>query len=252
VLNVWGSYANRLEGEAPGGTFNEPWGIAVASDGTIYVADTWNHRIQWFTPEGEFLGMFGQEGYGDVPNAFWGPRDVAVDAQGRVYVSDTGNKYIKVFDRDGNFIGQFGGAGYLAGFLDEPVGLAVSYQDVVYVVDTWNQRIQGFLSIEEEPSFTPVAEWAVDGWYGQSLENKPYIGAGSEGVLCTSDPEAFRVLCFQDDGEFLGGWGGLFGNSANQFDILSGIAVTDDGSVWVVDSGNHRVMRFEPPFILSP
>jgi uncharacterized protein (TIGR03663 family) len=252
VLNVWGSYANRLEGEAPGGTFNEPWGIAVAPDGNVYIADTWNHRIQWFTPEGEFLGMFGQEGYGDVPNAFWGPRDVAVDAEGRVYVSDTGNKYIKVFDREGSFIGQFGGAGYLTGFLDEPVGLAVSEQGVVYVVDTWNQRIQGFLSIEDQATFAPVAEWAVDAWYGQSLENKPYLDTGPAGIVCTTDPEAFRVLCFQDEGEFVGGWGGMFGNSSNQFDILSGVAIDSEGSVWVVDSGNQRVMRFEPPFLQSP
>jgi predicted membrane-bound mannosyltransferase len=252
LLNVWGSYANRLEGEAPGGTFNEPWGIAVAPDGNVYVADTWNHRVQWFTPEGEFLGMFGQEGYGEAATSFWGPRDVAVDSTGRVYVSDTGNKYIKVFDRDGNSIGQFGGAGYLPGYLDEPVGLTVSEQDTIYVVDTWNQRVQGFTPIEENNTFAPVTEWEVDAWYGQSLENKPYIDTGIGGAVCTTDPEAFRVLCFTGNGEFLGGWGGIFGSASNQFGLLSGVAVSDEGTVWVVDSGNHRVMRFEPPFLQSP
>jgi predicted membrane-bound mannosyltransferase len=252
ILDVWGTYANRLEEQAPGGTFNEPWGIDVAPDGTVYVADTWNHRVQWFTPDGEFLGMFGQEGYGDVATSFWGPRDVAVDDEDRVYVSDTGNKLIKVFDRDGNYLAQFGGAGYQTGFLDEPVGLAISNEGIVYVVDTWNQRIQGFLPIEESGTFAPAAEWPVDGWFGQSLENKPYVDSGGEGVVCTTDPEAFRVLCFRDDGEFLGGWGGIFGSGPNQFDILSGVAVADDGTVWVVDSGNHRVMRFEPPFLQSP
>jgi DNA-binding beta-propeller fold protein YncE len=252
VLDVWGSYANRLEGEAPGGTFNEPWGIDVAPDGTVYVADTWNHRVQWFTPDGEFLGMFGQEGYGDSAGAFWGPRDVAVDSAGRVYVSDTGNKLIKVFDREGNYLAQFGGAGYQTGFLDEPVGLAVSNEGVVYVVDTWNQRIQGFLPIEESGTFAPVAEWPVDGWFGQSLENKPYLDSGANGAVCTTDPEAFRVLCFREDGEFLGGWGGIFGTGPDQFDILSGVAVSEDGTVWVADSGNHRIMRFEPPFLPSP
>ncbi len=252
VLDVWGTFANRAQGDAPGGTFNEPWGIAVAPDGNVYVADTWNHRIQWFTPEGEFLGMFGQEGYGEVPSSFWGPRDVAIDNGGRVYVSDTGNKYVKAFDLEGNPIGQFGGAGYLTGFLDEPVGLAASQQGIVYVVDTWNQRIQGFLPIEADASFAPVAEWEVDAWFGQSLENKPYIDTGAGGAVCTTDPEGFRVLCFQSEGEFLGGWGGIFGDSLNQFDLLSGVAVTDDGVVWVVDSGNHRVLRFEPSFLQSP
>ncbi|MDF1499502.1 MAG: TIGR03663 family protein [Anaerolineales bacterium] len=251
VMELWGTYGNRAQGDAPGGSFNEPWGIAVAPDGNVYVADTWNHRIQWFTPEGEFIGMFGQEGYGETANSFWGPRDVAVDREGRVYVSDTGNKYIKVFDREGAYLGQFGGAGYLPGYLDEPVGLAVSEQGTVYVVDTWNQRVQGFLPIEENNTFAPVSEWEVDAWYGQSLENKPYIDTGPGGIVCTTDPEAFRVLCFLENGEFVGGWGGIFGMAANQFDVLSGVAVARDGTVWVVDSGNHRVMRFEPSFLES-
>lgn len=249
VLGTWGSFGDRSTGEAPDGTFNEPWGVGVAPDGVVYVADTWNHRIQWFTPDGEFLGDFGQEGYGEDGSTFWGPRDVAVDAEGRVYVSDTGNKYIKVFNRDGSYLGEFGGGGYLPGYLDEPVGITVSSQGTIFVVDTWNQRIQGFLPIPESNTFTPVAEWAVDAWFGQSLENKPYIGAGPSGAICTSDPEAFRVLCFQEDGTFIGGWGGIFGDSPNQFDVLSGVAVRGDGSVWVVDSGNHRVLRFDPPFM---
>ena len=66
----------------------------MGEDGTVYVADTWNHRIQMFTPEGEFLRMFGSEGIGDSPEVFWGPRDVAVDSENRIYVSDTGNKWV--------------------------------------------------------------------------------------------------------------------------------------------------------------
>src|SRR3972149_197888 len=98
-------------GEAPGGTFGEPWGVAVAPDGTVYVADTWNHRVQHFSADGRFLGMWGTFGQAETQTAFWGPRDVAVDATGRVYVSDTGNKRIAVFDEDGNPLGEIGGPG---------------------------------------------------------------------------------------------------------------------------------------------
>jgi sugar lactone lactonase YvrE len=244
VLNVWGSYADISAGNAPGGTFNEPWGIAVSEQGTVYVADTWNHRIQWFSAEGDFLGMLGREGLGEEADAFWGPRDVVVDSDGRVYVSDTGNKRIKVFDQAGNFIVQFGSAGYLPGFLDEPVGLAVDDFDRIYIADTWNQRVQVF----DDPvdQYEPVYEWTLDSWFGQSLENKPYLGIDERGVLCTTDPEGFRILCFNLAGEFLIGWGGAFGLEANQFNILSGIDIADSGAVWVVDSGNHRIMRFQP------
>jgi sugar lactone lactonase YvrE len=84
VLDTWGSFASLDQGEAPGGTFNEPWGIAVAPDGTVYVADTWNHRIQHFAADGRFLGMWGTFGQAETQTAFWGHRDVAVDATGRV------------------------------------------------------------------------------------------------------------------------------------------------------------------------
>ena len=247
-ITAWGSFADIHSGEAPGGTFNEPWGLAVGTDGTVYVADTWNHRIQWFAPDGGFLGMFGEEGTGDAPLTFWGPRDVAVDSQGRVFVADTGNKLVKVFDRQGRFLTEFGGAGYLPGYLDEPVGLAVDAQDQIYVADTWNQRIQVFAETGEGV-FEPVRDWSLEAWFGQSLENKPYLDVDKAGNVCATDPEGFRVLCFDGQGEFMGGWGSGFGREANQFNLLSGVAIDPSGSVWVVDSGNSRLMRFEPPFL---
>ncbi len=152
VIATWGSFASLDQGEAPGGTFNEPWGIAVAPDGTVYVADTWNHRIQHFAADGRFLGMWGTFGQAESQAAFWGPRDVAVDATGRVYVSDTGNKRIAVFDEDGNPLGEIGepAGGPLRGQLDEPVGIALGVDGLVYVADTWNSRIQAF--VEADPN----------------------------------------------------------------------------------------------------
>ena len=55
LLHSWGGF-----GESPG-LFNEPWGIAV-DDSYVYVADTWNHRIQKFTLEGDFVDSFGLSG----------------------------------------------------------------------------------------------------------------------------------------------------------------------------------------------
>jgi uncharacterized protein (TIGR03663 family) len=242
VLETWGSFADIQQGEAPGGTFNEPWGVAVAPDGSVYVADTWNHRIQHFAADGRFLGMFGLFGQAETPDAFWGPRDVAVDPQGRIFVADTGNKRIAIFDSRGASEGSFGSGGYGPGQFSEPVGLAVAEDGTVYVADTWNMRIQGFRE-SEAGVFEQVAEWLIEGWYGQSLENKPYLAVGPGNVVCASDPEGYRILCFTASGEFVQGWGS-FGTGMDQFGLTNGLFFDRDGNLWVADSANNRLMRF--------
>ncbi len=246
ALDVWGTFADVAQGEAPGGTFNEPWGLAVAPDGSVYVADTWNHRVQRFTAEGEFLQTFGYFGAGEAPTGFWGPRDIAVDDQGRVFVTDTGNKRVVVFNAEGAPLTEFGGPGAGPGQLAEPVGLAIDGKGRIYVADTWNQRVQVFEEVEPL-LFQAVQEWPIDGWYGESLENKPFIAADRSGHICLTDPEGYRVLCFSEEGDFLLGWGD-FGVAPSEFGMPSGIAFDAQGGVWVSDAGNNRLMRFEPEF----
>jgi uncharacterized protein (TIGR03663 family) len=244
VLNVWGQFGSLDQGNAPGGTFNEPWGVGVAPDGSVYVADTWNHRIQHFTAEGEFVDMFGSFGQADTPTAFWGPRDVAVDSNGRIFVSDTGNKRIVVFDELGA-VGEFGGFGLESGYFDEPVGITIDDLDRIYVADTWNQRIQVFEEQEEDVGdFSSIMQWPIVGWYGQSLNNKPYLAVAPGGNVCTTDPEGPRVLCFSETGEFVMGWsnaveiGTFLGNP-------SGIAFDAACGAWITDSSSGIFMRFQ-------
>ncbi|MBU4224325.1 MAG: SMP-30/gluconolactonase/LRE family protein, partial [Chloroflexi bacterium] len=163
VLHVWGQFGEAAQGDAPGGKFNEPWGVAVAPDGTVYVADTWNYRIQKFTADGGFLSMWQTFGLLEEPDTFYGPRGIAVDAHGRVFVVDTGNKRVVVFDAEGKYLTQFGGAGLGPGQMDEPVGIAVDADGNVYVADTWNQRVQVFAPDETGLIYTPISEWAVSG-----------------------------------------------------------------------------------------
>ncbi|RPI25051.1 MAG: TIGR03663 family protein, partial [Chloroflexota bacterium] len=60
VLQVWGTYGvTDANGTAPAGTFWEPWGVAVGPDGSVYVSDTWNNRIQKFTADGQFVQTWG-------------------------------------------------------------------------------------------------------------------------------------------------------------------------------------------------
>ncbi len=246
VLNTWGSFANILEESAPSGTFNEPWGIAVGPDGSVYVADTWNHRIQKFTSDGTFITMWGTFGAGATPQELWGPRDVAVDTEGRVFVADTGNKRILLFNEDGSFLSQISSGGFGPGELDEPVGIAIGTDSTLYVADTWNQRVQVFKEFETN-AFAFEREWPVDGWFGMSLENKPYLDLGPQEEVCVTEPEGYRVLCFDNWGVFIFGWGS-YGTGSGQFDLPTGITIDDEGYAWISDSRNNRIMRFEVPW----
>jgi len=244
-LQSWGSFVDASTGNAPGGTFNEPWGVGVAPDGSVYVTDTWNHRVQKFTADGKFIMMWGYFGQAEKPEAFWGPRDVWIDNQGRVFVVDTGNKRIVIFDSDGNYINQFGSAGMELGQFDEPVGITLSDNELLYVVDTWNQRIQSFTSDSNLTQFYPFRNWEVKGWYGQSLENKPYIAADAQGNVYVTDPEATRILEFNPDGQYVRGWG-EYNSTSENLSIYSGVAIDPQGRIWVTDAANNRIIRFTP------
>ena len=246
LLDIWGTFADISKGAAPGGTFNEPWGVAVDSGGNVYVTDTWNHRVEKFNAKGEFIKMWGTFGQGETPTAFWGPRGIAVDNEGKVYVTDTGNKRIVIFNSDGLFVAQFGTAGVDAGQFDEPVGVAVDKSGKVYVNDTWNQRVQVFEAGADKVTYASVKQWTINGWFGQSLDNKPFIAVEASGNVLVTDPEGYRVLEFDANGTILRGWGD-YSPDVDGFGLASGVAVAADGKVWVSDGANNRIMRFTLP-----
>ncbi len=245
VLQVWGSFADISKGEAPGGTFFEPWGIAVGADGSVFVADTWNHRIQKFTAVGKFVTMWGYFGQAETAFAIWGPRDIAIDTQNHLFITDTGNKRVVIYDENGNFVNQFGSVGLEAGQFDEPVGVAVDKDGLVYIADTWNQRIQ-VMTPDSSGNYTPLKNWEVVAWYGQSLDNKPFLAVDDNGNLYTTDPEGYRVLHFKTDGTFVNYFGD-YGTGTNGFDLPTGIITDGKGGVWIADANNNRIMHFSLP-----
>ena len=251
LLKEWGTFADQQGGNAPIGTFNEPWGVAVGPDGSVYVSDTWNHRVQKFTKDGKPVKMWGQYGQPspDIPESksfFWGPRGIAVNSQGEVFVADTGNKRIVVFDSDGKYITEFGTAGLDPGQFDEPVGVAVAEDGTVYVTDTWNQRIQSFIPNQDGTLYSPLQQWDVNAWFGQSLDNKPFIAVGKDKHVFITDPEGYRIIEFTDTGEFVRTWGD-FGSGPSEMGLAAGVAVDPAGFVWVTDAGNNRILRYTLP-----
>ncbi len=248
-INQWGAFGDLLNtGQAPIGTFDEPWGVAVGPDGSVYVSDTWNHRVQKFSAEGQPIKMWGVFGLAaEAPDALYGPRGISVDAAGHIFVADTGNKRIVIFDSQGKLLNSFGSEGAEAGQFYEPVDVKIGPDGNAYVTDTWNQRVQVFAPGGADGlEFTPLRQWSVDGWLSDSLDNKPYIAIAPNGHVFITDPEGYRVIEFSAEGLVVRVWGD-YGAENFAFTLPSGIASDAAGNIWVTDAGYNRVMRFTLP-----
>src|SRR6185503_16015496 len=147
-------------------SFSDPFGVAVAADGTIYVADAGeSNRIRKISPDGNVTTLAGgSEGFADGAGAsasFNSPSALALGPDGNLYVADTGNNRIRKITPDGNVstVAGEGTAGYVDGpaataQFNGPVGLTVSSDDDIYVADTYNDVIR---MITTEGQVTTIA-----------------------------------------------------------------------------------------------
>ncbi|WP_455200218.1 6-bladed beta-propeller [Kaarinaea lacus] len=131
------------------GEFNLPNQLTVGSDGTLYVLDAGNFRIQAFSPEGEFLRSWGKVGrnLGNLAR----PRGIATDTQGNVYVSDGAFRNFQIFSQDGKlllFIGEPGLEDKPGQFV-LPAGIAVDETDRVYIVDQVHHKVDVIRKLTE-------------------------------------------------------------------------------------------------------
>jgi streptogramin lyase len=109
------------------GKLNRPYGVFVDGSGSIYVADSYNHRIQKFDAGGNLVLAFGSAGTG--PGEFLQPRDVVVNSEGRIYVADTNNHRIQEFDAQGRFIAKSDDGSLALTGVPSAETLAVDIQD---------------------------------------------------------------------------------------------------------------------------
>lgn len=138
------------------GEFNYPSSAAVDAKGDIWICDSMNARIQRFSPEGNFISLFGRRG--DGPGDFSQIKSAAVNSLGHVYVTDGRAHNVGVFDENGVTLTVFGGVfanqeprdvSSPGGFM-LPQGIFIDQNDTIYVVDQVNARFQVFQYVSEK------------------------------------------------------------------------------------------------------
>ena len=130
------------------GEFNFPSHIGVDNEGTLYVVDTMNGRLQIFDSEGKFIRAFGQ--FGDIPGMFARPKGVGIDSEGHIYIVDAAFNNIQIFEKEGAILMSFGSYGAGRGQMVLPAGMSVDHEDFIYVVDSWNRRVNVYEYLGEK------------------------------------------------------------------------------------------------------
>jgi DNA-binding beta-propeller fold protein YncE len=134
----------RAEWSMPKSDRGKPVGASIAPDGSLVVADTHEHRLVCFAPDGTLLWTHGS--YGTEHGQFIYPTDVLFLADGRMMVAEYGgHDRIQVFGRDRSFLYAFGSGGTADGEFLRPQALAYDEErDELFVADAGNHRIQVF------------------------------------------------------------------------------------------------------------
>lgn len=181
------------------------------------------------------------------------PRGIAADiTTGYTYVVDMGNDRVESFSADGSYAGSWGGADSRVSFGTTPdglgpTGIAVGYEGLIYVADTWNHRVVVLNSsgdaVREFGTFGDTAD-APDSIAQEGFFFGPRAIAVTGDEIYVVDTGNERVQVFSPDGTYLRSWGGK-GNGPTQFNEPVGIVIGPDGRVYVADSGNARISVFQ-------
>ena len=182
-------------------------GDLVFGKETLYVADTFNNRVQaFYLPQFQICMVLGKQSNcgtvsGDGPGEFNHPKNIAVDSRGNLYVVDYGNRRIQKFNRFGKFLQFFGNAGQHK--LKTPESLAVDQSDFVYVVDSTASTVEKF-DCKGVWQSTPVD-------FGKISQQTPSaVAVDKNGIIYVGEKGAGSNLSihqFDQDGNYLGHFG---------------------------------------------
>jgi DNA-binding beta-propeller fold protein YncE len=227
-ITMWGSQGTG------NGQFFYPRCIAIdTTNNYIYVTDTigndvdGNHRVQKFDMNGNYLMQWGTRGSDN--GQFKAPMGIALDGAGYVYVADFFNQRIQKFDSSGVYQKEFkSAASYFNGIAIDKVGniyLTMPAHNVVEKFDSSGT------SLWSSSDFSDPEGIAVD-----SINNVVYVADHNN--YCIKKLNA-------DNGSLITTWGSK-GSEDGEFNYPQAVAVDADGFVYIAETNNARIQKFQP------
>jgi outer membrane protein assembly factor BamB len=205
-------------------------GVAVALDGTVYVGDVANHRIQYFTSDGVYLGQWGRFGRG--PGQFTDAWGVFVGPDKTVYVNDDGGASVQHFSADGKFIDFVCEAGPAPGQCGDSGGIFVASDGTVYRSE-WSRR--------------EIQAWDAQGtslWSRTTRGVGPIPSANPAGLAVDAGGRIYLamqgyVYVFSADRAYLGS------EYLDPEDTWA-ISLGSDGYMYVTSQWSHKIFKLRP------
>ena len=262
-------------GPATEAALTAPRGLAVAKDGTIYVSDLWHHRIRAIDPvtwtirtvAGTGARFYGGDGGRAIDAHLANPNDVAVDESGNIYIADQRRAHVRRVDRLGvirSYLGNGfpwdGGDGGSAAScpITSPISLAISPDGDLFVGDGIGRirRVQ-----HATGTVTTVAGIGLWGYTGDGasatqarITEPSSLTFDDKGNLYFTDSANHCVRRVESTGRIttLAGTGrpgrANSGVKAGQAPLRGpqGVAVDEVGTVYISDTGNHRIVAVRP------
>jgi DNA-binding beta-propeller fold protein YncE len=213
-----------------------PSGLAIDDSDRLFVADSTQHVVLCFQPDGKLENSFGRDKLAK-------PVGIAIDRENRyLYVADADLNKIFVFDVDTYHLlrsfGQRSDATLAPGTFDRPSNLAVDGDSNVYVVDSFNNRIQVF---DADGQF--IRMFGKQGNIAGAFMRPKGIAIDADGHVYVVDAEFNNIQVFDTDGRVLMFFGDR-GDMPGRFTLASGIAVDQNNRVIVSEQWTGRIQVF--------
>lgn len=250
------------DGAAAQARYADPYGVALDQSGNVYLADGGdNNRIRKIGADGVVSTLAGStEGYADGAGAaaqFNTPSGLAVDAVGNLYVADTGNNAVRKVTPQG-VVSTLAGNG-VAGFRDGkgaaaqfngPLGVAVDRAGVVYVADSYNDRIR---RIAPDGTVTTLAGGDgpdnIDGPALQARFDTPCaLAVAPDGTVLIADTRNDAIRKLGTDGQ-VSTLASVPDTSRDRHALLRrpvAVALAADGNLYIASAAHGRVTRMAP------